>query len=531
MESNSNNIKDVKEFSSKLSAQIWGHRFTDGQRGPEYILEFLNVMKGTSYQFEKESYNRYKSEEFRKFVFEGVKEGSKRDIAKVDQEKKEKLKREVDDPEKVSYIQEFFRNLEVPLYNNNGKKADRSWYARSLFPLHESLLFFELRKKNKAVDFERNFFARGGELYFLMLKYGTENNLRQRHFITERFKTLLNQNKSIEHIVENVKQILEEDYVEENKGAYLVKTSSTREYPYLPVIDHPLYKEFANELENLLSIKVDMYEMFQLLTSLVSFQLTRYMYDRAKIKENTNIHFFFDCMDGQLPQLLRQSSDTFAQNELMIKHKFDEKFNESFQAIMGENYSDEKLEYWKTQNGNELLKLLGVSKLSQPKRSQILSSLKKCNNKSDIYGQLYPVVKDMVSDRLKKDQSSIIKILLRDGGIGGFRAGSKYRYFMSDTFLQTLVYINVLPNEDKEFSFFLQELYEKYGFIIGEQQAKDSGIYEKSKLNISYFKKNEKALRQKLKQNGLLVEYSDATALIHNPYNSIKQGTHSEEVL
>ncbi|MCA0984299.1 hypothetical protein LCL89_09600 [Halobacillus yeomjeoni] len=534
MSENKDQIKDVKEFSSRLSAQIWGHRFTDGQRGPEYVLEFLNVLRGTTYNFESPTYKRYKGAGFREFIFEGVKEGSKRNIATVPVEKKERLKKEMDDPEKVGYIQEFFRNLEVPLYNNNGKKADRSWYARSLYPLHESLLFFELRKKAgaNAPDFERNFFARGGELYFLMLKYGTKDNYERRRFICDRFNNLLNQNKSIYHIVDNVQYILEDSNDGDGTPPYLVPNESNKEIPLLPTNDHYLYKNFAIELENLLSIKVDMYEMFQLLTSLISFQLVRYMYDRSKVGEQSKTQFFFDCMDGQLPQILKLSSDTFSQNELMIKQIFDEKFNESFHEIISTNYSDEKLTEWKANiepKGHELLKLLGVNKLSVAKRKQILSALKKCEDKGDLFTKLYPVVKDMVSDGLKKDQLSIIKILLRDGGLGGFRAGSKYRYFMSDTFLQTLVYMKVLPNHDKEYSEFLQDLYEDYGFIIGVQQAKDSGIYEKSKLNISYFKKNEEALRQKLRQNGLLVEYSDATALIHNPYKSIHTHRSSEE--
>ena len=61
-----------------------------------------------------------------------------------------------------------------------GKPVDRSWYAQMMYPLHESLLFSEVRvnrdkgnSKKLTINYERNFFARGGELYFLMLHYGT----------------------------------------------------------------------------------------------------------------------------------------------------------------------------------------------------------------------------------------------------------------------------------------------------------------------------------------------------------------------
>ena len=57
-----NSDKNVEEFSSQLSAKIWGHRFKDGQRGPEYVLEFLNVLYGTDYQLNADCYFRNKSQ-------------------------------------------------------------------------------------------------------------------------------------------------------------------------------------------------------------------------------------------------------------------------------------------------------------------------------------------------------------------------------------------------------------------------------------------------------------------------------------
>ncbi|MBR8643839.1 hypothetical protein KEH51_00915 [[Brevibacterium] frigoritolerans] len=73
-----------------------------------------------------------------------------------------------------------------------------------------------------------------------------------------------------------------------------------------------------------------------------------------------------------------------------------------------------------------------------------------------------------------------------------------------------------------EFSEFLEAIYLEYGFVIGDIQAKQSGLYDSSKLNISYYNKNVLALRSKLKKNGLLIEYSDATAMIRNPYEVVE---------
>lgn len=514
-------IINVEEFSSQLSAKIWGHRFKDGQRGPEYVLEFLNVLFGTEYCLDSNCYFRNKSVNLRKFIFEGVKEGSKRDTAQLEEHQKSNLYDRLEDENKVEIIRDFLRNLEVPLMDGRGKEADRSWYARSLYPLHESLLFFELRTKgkSKSISYERNFFARGGELYYLMLSYGTANNPQLRATIEERFKDILRRNVSVEKIVTTIKDALgeQEDY---RKDKYPLKQSEEyqKDFPHLPITEHELFDEFVEEIDNLLKINLDIYEMFKLLISLVSFHLLRYMYERAKVSSEDKINFFFDCLDGKNPQILKTSANTFSNNELLIKNKFEDFFQSHFFELVGDKENVElNLPIWK-ENPEVFLELMGLTKLLS-RKSRVINTLIKCSSYKDVSTKLFSTVKEVISDQLKRHQLSITRTLARDGGIGNFKTGTSYRYTMTDTFLQTLVFVNVQPNESIEYSEFLERLYNKYGFIIGESQSRESGLYESSRLNISYYQKNEHALRSKLKKNGLLLEYSDATAMIRNPYD------------
>ncbi|WP_223440810.1 hypothetical protein [Metabacillus dongyingensis] len=511
-------MKNLDDFSSKLSAKIWGHRFKDGQRGPEYVLEFLNVLFGTNYALDADGYNRNKAENLRKFIFEGVKEGSKRDTAKLKDEQKRILYEKISNENKVEVIREFFRNLEVPLVDGRGKEADRSWYARSLYPLHESLLFFELRvKSGSPASYERNFFARGGELYYLMISYGTEKNPKLRNEIESRFKELLTKNNSIGKIVDSIQSALGDS--KNTDVTYPLKQSiNSKEYPHLPLTESDLFDSFAIELNDVLSLDIDTYDMFKLLISLTCFQLMRYMYEQSKIEESYQIQYFFDCLDGKNEQIQKLSSKTFKNNELLVKNKFEHYFNEQFHELIGnEKNVKTNLSMWK-ENPEEFVNIMNLQKL-QSRKKRVINTLAKCNTYEDVTSKLFNVVNEVISDSLKRHQLSIIRTLARDGGIGNFKSGSNYRYIMTDDFLQTLVFINVRPNESIEFSDFISRLYNSYGFVIGEVQARKSGLYKESKLNISYYQKNELALREKLRKNGLLVEYSDATAMIHNPYD------------
>jgi hypothetical protein len=518
--------QSVEEFSTQLSAQIWGHRFKDGQKGPEYVLEFLNVLKGTNYDFAASKYSRVRSTGLRQFIFEGDKEGAKTGVVSLTTEQKESLYELVENKDELNVIREFFRNLEIPLTDGTGKQANRSWYAKTLYPLHESLLFFELRTHNKgnekSYSFERNFFARGGELYFLMLSYGTENNLELRGKIEERLQALLGKNKAIENIVSKISSRLND---ERGSELYPLKkeAESNREYPMLPVTDDVIYSEFAEEFYNLISLNIDIYELFELMTSLITFQLGRYMLKRAQLNVNEKMTLFFDCLDAQVGPIQKLSARSFSDNELLIKNKFEDFFRQTFnEKIPSEEFVNQNLEGWHAEP-ELLIELLGLSRLSKVRKNKVAKVIQKCDSYDKVMNHLFNVVKDIVSDQLKKHQLSIVRGLTRDGGYGGYRRGSKYRYFMSDTFIQALVYANLEPGKQMEFHAFLEKVYLKYGFIIGELQAKEDGIYEKSKLNVSYFQRNEYALREKLRHNGLLIEYSDATAMIRNPYEQARQ--------
>ncbi|MEC3884849.1 hypothetical protein VKA52_14030 [Halobacillus sp. HZG1] len=512
---------DVEQFSTQLSAQIWGHRFKDGQKGPEYALEFLNVLSGTHYKLGADSYERKKSTGLRKFIFEGEKEGAQDGVVSLTAEEKQYLYEMASDREQISVIREFFRNLEVPLHDGKGKAANRSWYAKTLYPLHESLLFFELRTKNGEPAYERNFFARGGELYFLMLGYGTENDLELRNKIEARLQYLLQRNKQIENIVSKLRGKL--DKSEQNrKDTYPLRKvdEKTKEYPYLPVTNDAIYTDFAKEFYQLISLNIDIYEMFELMTSLITFQLSRYMLHRANDSEENKVTHFFDCLDGQTGPIQTLSGRSFSENELLIKNKFESFFENIYsEKIQDEEYVKKNLSAWK-ENPDDFLIYLGLKRLSKVRKNKVIKVLNKCNNYQDLSTKLYTVVKDIISDQLKRHQLNIVRGLTRDGGFGGYKAGSKYRYFMTDNFLQVLVYIVVKPKGSMEFNKFLEAIYNRFGFIIGEVESKRDGIYEKSRINISYFQKNEYALREKLRHNGLLVEYSDATAMIRNPYEA-----------
>lgn len=67
-----------------------------------------------------------------------------------------------------------------------------------------------------------------------------------------------------------------------------------------------------------------------------------------------------------------------------------------------------------------------------------------------------------------------------------------------------------------EFQDFLDELYEKYGFIIGDKQA--FKLTEAGRADLEAFSDNARRLEQRLASMGLLRRLSDACAYVENPF-------------
>lgn len=534
-------------FSTKISEKIWGHRFKSGQRGPEYTLEFLNIMAGTQYKLGAYYYDRKKMDQFRSFVFEGEKEGKRAkdgsaDYVQFKQEDKEKLINELGiNEQELGDLQEFFQNLSIELPKKGGKD-DRSWYAKMLFPLNEALLFFELRKdkdsKGEGVPFSRNFFGRGGELYYLMLTYGTRNRPELRESIEEKLRKLLTTNQNIQSIIGRICIALEETYIADyenpNNPATLIKHEDIgkyftdyekKEYPSLPSDDLPLYDEMADEINALLGLQIDIYEMFSLLTSLICFQLYRYTIYQAEQISGENIQFVIDCMEGQEPNIKRLAHHAFKDHERIIRESFDSFTDKHIEKVVPEGNAHEMLTHWrddakssKDKNTYSLfLHDIGYHQAQARTKNELIRAIEISDDEQALK-LLRRKIKEISRNELNKGQFPIVRTLGRDGGFLLYGTGIQGRYVMSDTFLTSLVYSVLVDRSEMDFNQFMDELYKKYNIIIGPNEARISGLHEREGINLRIYTNNETRLRMKLKKNGLLHEYSDATALIYNPY-------------
>ncbi|GAB4533305.1 MAG: hypothetical protein Fur0018_22510 [Anaerolineales bacterium] len=535
-----------------LAAWIWGHRLRIGQHWMEYLLEFLNVLAGFEYELgqgvdgaSKQEYIRFTRLGLRRFVF---------------YDEREKTRHPYDDAARTHLLAVLQQQV-VPTDGDAQSALDltrsllrafsaveeqRSWYAKSLFPAHHNLLFWEaLRKgatKNKGrsvsldtppqlLDAEiafdaRNFFARGGELYYLILSAGTENAPDRRQRIAARLRELLNEhNQPLGLLAEIIDQAWQTKPVSGNGH------DKTGRLGWLPDPQCPLYRLVAEDTDTFLQADLDPLETLDLLAHLIGFYLTLYIYHRAHPKAASQHHadgscgatcrlaLLVDAMDGADGGVIREvSAALFREQEARILHK-------------GGDYVRQQVESWAIGVADGALaprldsearahfNLSGLHKRSlNPFTRRVDALLSQFNDGSLDRDGFIAGYADALTDLLLRDfRKNFIGVHRKLSKAVGFVAplkGPGARFVLGDNLLKALTLANIPPGSGMTYDAFLARLYERYGLVIGPVEVRESGLLERQRINAEYYDRNRAALLEKMKHAGLAVEYSDATAVV-----------------
>ena len=538
-----------------LAAWVWGHRLRIGQHWLEYMLEFLNVLAGFEYALaegithgsdsepNKEKYEKFTRLGLRRFVF---------------YDEREKTRHPLDERARA-LIFERLQN-EAVILNGEGDplklvgsllrsfsclEEKRSWYAKSLFPAHHELLFFEaLRKgatqrKGRAVEegisphelddnvvFDaRNFFARGGEVYYLILSAGTQGHLEQRDLIATRLNKLLSESNPT---LGKVAKIVDETWTQlVDKGTEGAAREQNGSLGWIPDPDCTFYIVVAEDVATFLDADLEPLEQLDLLAYLIAFHLTLYLYHRAHPKTTSAMHqsgkcletcrlaLLVDVLEGADGGVVKQASASlFREQEARITQK-------------ARAYVAQCTALWEQEadNASQLAEVLESNagahfNMSKDKRSRLQQrlnpELQKLNQGNiaieDYLAHFVESLNDIFISDFRKNFLGVHRKLSKAVGFVSPRKGPSARFTLSDNLLKVLTLAN--QTENMTYTDFLARLYSRYGLVIGGTEAHESGLYERLNINLEYYDRNRETLLTRMKHAGLAQEYSDATAMI-----------------
>jgi hypothetical protein len=537
-----------------LAARIWGHRLRIGQHWIEYMLEFLSVLAGFEYHLgqglpDREDQTDYRTEYrvpqrlgLRRFVFYDEREKTRdsRDAEAVAQ-----LRRRLahlmpgsdgrTDEEVVEQVRSLLRSF-------SAIEEDRSWYAKSLFPVHEEFLLWEGQRKgatlreyrqsaeglapdllDAGIEFNtRNFFARGGELYYLMISAGSEGHPAQREQIGERLRALLTeQNKSLGMIARKI-DLTWCERNNEHDGFY----TGTLGWILDPAC--ALYRQIADDLATFLDNDLDSLECLELLAHLIGFHIIGYIYHRAHPASHPEGHASGSCAAACCPTIL---ADVLGDQDGVVREQSAALLREQddLQLRQARTFVEETLHAWV--DDRPPFSMLSVHLKDEAERFfQLGQTRSRANytkaiveaqaqyevssNREQLLRDYSDAIFESLSGEFRKNFLGVHRKIGLAIGLVAPRRGTQIRFVLGDTLLKTLVMALVPRDEALPFSAFLARLHDRYGLVIGPDEAQSAGLLSRLRINEEYYARNRDALLGRMQRAGLLTQYSDATALV-----------------
>ena len=539
-----------------IAARIWGHRLRIGQHWIEYMLEFLSVLSGFKYQLGQglpehkqetdylTEYSLPKRLGLRRFVFydEHEKTRDSRDTRAVAELRRRlgQLMASADgraDHEVIDQVRSLLRSF-------SAIEDDRSWFAKSLFPVHEEFLLWEGQRKraggrtswlpvdtlephelDEEIEFTtRNFFARGGELYYLMLSAGTENRPALRAAIGSRLRELLTQqNQNLGKIARTIDTTWRER-ADDGNGQI------SGSIGWIPDRDCALYGQIADDLAAFLDNDLDSLECMELLAHLLGFHMICYIYHRASSASNPERHASGACLDACRPTMLvdllgeRDGGVVRDQSAGLLRAQDDLQLRRARAMI------EEKLREWAPQRPPFAMLTQHLQdeaerffQIGQTKaKNKYTTALREVQERYDVapnrdgliegYGA---AIFEALNGEFRKNFLGVHRKIGRAIGLIAPRKGPQIRFVLGDTLLKTLV-MAMLPRDNAQLPFgdFLQRLHTRYGIVVGPAEARAAGLMEQLRINEEYYARNQEALLVRMQRAGLLKQYSDATALV-----------------
>lgn len=479
---------------------IWGHRLYDEQIPWLIFLEFLNVLWSEERDekafietdYNKLSYRPRRLLPLRNIVFNNPKLKAIMSEHADDSarwrhwlKEMEKIRGGVDSP--FSYLRDRFNNFEdfceiVEMLRATSIEgsSNKQFTSKFIFPYGPDCLYEDLDARNFTPG--RRFFARTGELAYLMLcrsSYAQDILGYIRPIVLDP-RSRWNQLVLSLHSIEKEKL-------------------STHSHAYLPYKYLPDFDRLAKDWLDLLRRDLPGYDVLPHLVSLLGLNMLLYFLRRGKehIADSPNITIVCEIISPKKTVVRELADQSYKFNNYLSRD-----------AIV--SYIDQ------TRDSEDWKRIL-----AHPDRNALARDFLKDNFMWDPETSAEPAIlldmlKDAALQRHAQHNAKIHANWARSLGLASRRNTRTVRYAPTDSLLKSLVYTVV--DGRMELHKFLEELYSRYGFVIGYAQADAASLIGSDKGDIQAFRENTQRLEMRLVSLGLLKRLSDACAYVQNPF-------------
>jgi len=488
-----------------IDEAIWGHRLHDEQSPWLTFLEFLTVLLAehregralTEGKLNTLSYKPQLQLRLRNLVFNNPHVMTVRSETRSDEaawtlwlQKMAATAGGIDKPD-FSYLRDRFETFEdfaAVLNFLQGSAiegtSNKRWSSKFVFPFGPHALFEDVNvKPNGSVSNDRRFFARSGELLYLML-------CRSKH--ADSLRSLL------------ISRFLESPAPYDGMARALQGDTqlakAERGGAFLPCTQHPLFDRLAEDWLAILNLPIPGHDAIPHLVTTAGLNLMLYQLDRAReLLDREPIQFVCEIVSPKKSVVRDLSADSYQHNNTLPQLAM-----ERFVTRISQTPA------WADAIGSDD-PVLRTSDLMQREFGW------PAGDDEDAATDPQQLIEQLVAKATTRHKQHVGKIHAtwsRAIGLSSRRSSRRVRYAPTDRLLKTLVVACV--DNRIEFKDFLVRLHERYGIVIGDAQARpfiDAGTADQED-----FSDNSHRLEERLASLGLLRRLSDSCAYVENPF-------------
>jgi len=499
-------VRIDENIAFAVDEHIWGHRLYDEQLPHLAILEFLNVLLSNKSNPMKEPsdkravYQPQHQIRLRSILFNNPYIEIVRSMQLADDAKwvhwKELFLRDATEmgDQHLGHLRssfmtfdDFARSVELLRSSSFEGQSNKRWSSKFVFPFGPDALYEDLRfdDKGKNASNDRRFFARTGELLYLMLSRAQNGSNLGKELVSRLF----------DH-VSPMNQLVKAIQGEEQKAP------REREVGYLPYKKHARFDRLCDDWMGVLRRDMPIYDGLDHLIPITGLNLLLYFLECGKqaLGDTQPVEIVCEIVSKQRTKVRALSGESFQVNQSL-----------SQRAVKAFIEGVRTTEAWQASLASD-----------NPKGecARIIAERFQYENDDEVEiaeksgEELIGLLLDKALTRHDQHVGKIHNTWSRSIGLSSRRLSRRVRYAPNDRLLKALVVTVV--DERMEFGEFLAEVHRRYGLVIGHIEG--AQFIQSNKVDQEALMDNAAHLETRLYGLGLVRRLSDSCAFVENPF-------------
>lgn len=500
-------VRIDENIAFAVDEHIWGHRLYDEQLPHLTILEFLNVLLSNKENpmqetpdkrvvYQPQHQIRLRSILFNNPYIEIVRSMQVSDDVKWTRWTDMFLRdaTQMGDQHlahlRTSFMtfDDFARSVELLRSSAFEGQSNKRWSSKFVFPFGPDALYEDLRfdAKGSNASNDRRFFARTGELLYLMLSRANNGSDLGKELV----ERLFNHESPMNQLVKAIQG-------EEQKAP------REREVGYLPYKRHARFDRLCDDWLGILKLDIPIYDGLDHLITITGLNLLIYFLECGKqtLGDTQPVEIVCEIVSKQRTKVRALSGESFQSNQSL-----------SPRAIKALIEGVRTTEAWQVALASEDPKGECARIMAERFQYEEDDEVEIAQKSGE---ELIEMLLEKALTRHDQHVGNIHNTWSRAIGLSSRRLSRRVRYAPNDRLLKALVVTVV--DERMEFGEFLAEVHRRYGLVFGHIEG--ANFIQTNKVDQEALMDNATYLETRLYGLGLVRRLSDSCAFVENPFS------------